>query len=101
VVDAVIELSCITAVSLARFGRVTVLTSDGWAIKVELKLHSQMGRSSSIPPEVVATSRFVARVMFGINLGGFQNTHCTIEAMQRLRDTRSLATRPVSGRAPP
>lgn len=38
-VDAVIELSCITAVSLARNGRATVLTSDGWAIKVELKLH--------------------------------------------------------------
>jgi hypothetical protein len=73
-VDAVIETQLYHGCQPGAYGRVTVLTSDGWAIKVELKLHLQMGRSSLIPPEVVATSGSVARMKYEINLGEFQNT---------------------------
>jgi hypothetical protein len=70
-VDAVIETQLYHGRQPGACGRVTVLTSDGWAIKVELKLHLQMGRSSSIPPEVVATSGSVARMKYENNLGEF------------------------------
>jgi hypothetical protein len=44
-----------------------------WAIDVEVKLHSQTGRSSSLPRGVVATSRSGARMKFEAQPGWISN----------------------------
>lgn len=73
--------AAITAVRLGACVSRSVSNKRWRAMEVELKLHLQMGRSSSNPLMVVATSGSVARMKFESQPGLISKHNRTIEAM--------------------